>query len=236
MAYLYDAIYLSPHLDDVTLSCGGQIFQRTQKGQRIVIITVTAGDAPEHLSSFAQMQHNAMQLGENPVSQRRAEDKEACSILGAEYLHWPILDCIYRVDQLTKRPLYQSNSAIFGMVNPVEYDLLDVLMTQLPTHKQLVAPLGIGNHIDHQITTMAAKSFCTHFYPDYPYTQRNNYQSPPNAINIPLTKIAIQARVEAIAAYASQVPHLFGSTAAMKKAVQNNIAMFDGELLIPTSG
>ncbi len=231
---LYDAIYLSPHLDDVALSCGGQIFERTQAGERILIVTVTAGHAPTTLSPFAQMQHQSMQLDANPVAQRRSEDREACRILGADYHHWPILDCIYRSDPLTGRPLYQSDGAIFGAVDPIEHNLLTAHLAQLPAHKQLIAPLGIGNHVDHQLTVTAAQSTCTHFYPDYPYTQRTGYQPPTTAVLIPLSDAAVHARIAAIAAYTSQVPHLFGSPDAMKAAVHADIATFGGELLLST--
>ncbi|MEZ4728018.1 MAG: PIG-L family deacetylase [Caldilineaceae bacterium] len=49
MPSVYDAIYLSPHLDDVALSCGGQIFGATRTGQRVLIVTITAGDPPPPL-------------------------------------------------------------------------------------------------------------------------------------------------------------------------------------------
>ena len=42
----YAALYLSPHLDDAALSCGGQIAQATRQGRRVLIVTVMAGDPP----------------------------------------------------------------------------------------------------------------------------------------------------------------------------------------------
>ncbi|MCB0027388.1 MAG: PIG-L family deacetylase, partial [Anaerolineales bacterium] len=44
MTMPYDAIYLAPHLDDAVLSCGGQIFDRVQAGQKILVLTIMAGE------------------------------------------------------------------------------------------------------------------------------------------------------------------------------------------------
>lgn len=40
-----DAIHLSPHLDDVVLSCGGQIAARCGRGESVLVVTLAAGDA-----------------------------------------------------------------------------------------------------------------------------------------------------------------------------------------------
>lgn len=233
---IYDAIYLAPHLDDVALSCGGQIFQRTQQGDHILIVTITAGDAPQTLSPFAEAMHRSMQLDNNPVAQRRAEDAAACQHLGASYLHLDVRDCIYRCDPKTGDWLYQSDDEIFGTVHPAEQTRLQPYIAALPPHKQLFAPLSIGNHVDHQLVTQAVADRPVYYYPDYPYTQRSDFVAPANCERIPLSAAAIDARLTAIRMYESQVPHLFGSVKTnetMETAVRAEIAAHGGELFLP---
>jgi LmbE family N-acetylglucosaminyl deacetylase len=60
----FDHIYLSPHLDDVALSCGGQIFLHTTAGQSVLVVTLMAGapDADTAVSEFVQLLHQRWQL------------------------------------------------------------------------------------------------------------------------------------------------------------------------------
>ena len=75
-------IFLSPHLDDAVLSCGGMIYQLAQAGQAVQVITIFAGDPPPGLlSPFAQSLHDRWQAGSVA---RRSEDIEALTLLGAE--------------------------------------------------------------------------------------------------------------------------------------------------------
>ena len=161
MQPFYDAIYLSPHLDDVTLSCGGQVYQATNAGQRVLIVTITAGDPPQTaVSGYAQSLHDRWELVTDAVAARRAEDKAANAILGADTLHWSLPDCIYRYHPTTGASLYVSDPDIFGEVNPAELPLAASLRDQivaLPAHRQLYVPLTIGHHVDHQLTRLAAE-------------------------------------------------------------------------------
>ncbi|HFE65631.1 MAG TPA: hypothetical protein ENJ93_00090, partial [Chloroflexi bacterium] len=173
----YDAIYLSPHLDDAALSCGGQIFQATAAGQNILILTIMAGDPPGPAQSgYADILHERWQLGADVVAQRRVEDIAACYILGAAYQHWAAPDCIYRVDA-ANAPLYEDWAQITGSIHPADEPLVRELaerLAQLPRHGRLVAPLTVGKHVDHQIVRQAAEMVYgddLFYYEDYPYVQ-----------------------------------------------------------------
>jgi LmbE family N-acetylglucosaminyl deacetylase len=163
MLSYYNTLYLSPHLDDATLSCGGQIHQQTAAGRPVLIVTITAGDPPAvPPSEFAQLLHDRWQLAGEVVAGRRAEDAAACRRLGADYLHWDISDCIYRVDPATGAALYPSVEAIFGPVHPAEAPLVAVLarrMATLPPCGRVIAPLAIGCHVDHQLVRAAAEQW-----------------------------------------------------------------------------
>ncbi|MCX6047132.1 MAG: PIG-L family deacetylase [Chloroflexi bacterium] len=241
----YDSIYLSPHLDDATLSCGGQIFQQTTAGQRVLIVTITAGDpAVSTVSEYAQSLHTRWELVVDAVDGRRAEDIVASQILGADTLHWAVPDCIYRYHPDTGAPFYVSDADIFGEVAPAELNLINDLarqMAALPTAKQIVVPLTIGHHVDHQLTRAAAE-LCFNrqnlvYYEDYPYAEKagaleavlaaaqNSWQ----AEVIPLSEAAIQAKIEAIFAFKSQLSTFFDSRAHLAQRIADFTAAVGGE-------
>ena len=241
----YDAIYLSPHLDDVTLSCGGQVFQQTRLGKRILVVTVTAGDPPQAaVSSYAQSLHDRWALATDAVAARRAEDRVANQILGAEPLHWSRPDCIYRYHPVTGAALYLSDPEIFGDVHPAEAPLITALAAQiaaLPPHHQLYIPLTVGHHVDHQLTRSAAEqsvdpaTLC--YYEDYPYAQQpgklaqvmpvenNAWQ----ATVIPLDESAIQAKIAAIAAFVSQFSTFFQDRRDLEGQIRTFTTQVGGE-------
>ncbi|MEZ4517067.1 MAG: PIG-L family deacetylase [Chloroflexota bacterium] len=228
----YDHLYLSPHLDDAVLSCGGQIYQQTAAGESVLVVTVTAGDPPPTgpLSPIAQELHDRWNAGlAHPVArsaiieQRRDEDSAACSIMGADYLHWPVMDCIYRADPATGAFLYLDTPGLFGDVDPAETPLIDTLkayMSALPSAGQVYIPLGVGNHVDHQLTRQAAEQVFGEalFYEEYPYVAAPGALEkvlPPavrdawEPVVVPLSEPAMVAKIAAIIAYDSQISSFF---------------------------
>ncbi|MCA9981326.1 MAG: PIG-L family deacetylase, partial [Anaerolineales bacterium] len=108
---MYDALYIAPHLDDVVLSCGAQIAQRTAVGERILVATIMAGDPNvADLSPFAASLHERWELAQETVAVRRAEDTAACALVGAEVWQGCVPDCIYRVHPETGATLYNSGA------------------------------------------------------------------------------------------------------------------------------
>jgi len=252
MQPFYDAIYLSPHLDDVTLSCGGQVYQATNAGQRVLIVTITAGDPPQTaVSGYAQSLHDRWELVTDAVAARRAEDKAANAILGADTLHWSLPDCIYRYHPTTGASLYVSDPDIFGEVNPAELPLAASLRDQivaLPAHRQLYLPLTIGHHVDHQLTRLAAEQafpkamLC--YYEDYPYAQKPGALATVipagdptwQATTVPVTEAAIQAKIAAIAAFKSQFSTFFQDLADLERQIRTFTASVGGERLWRQTG
>lgn len=240
----YDTIYLSPHLDDVALSCGGQVYMLGEGGRPVLIVTVMAGDPPGVATSdFATALHDRWQLQSDVVARRRAEDSAACQILGADHLYWDVPDCIYRVHKRSGEALYNSNPDIFGDVHASEAELVRTLAKQikgLPPHDRLVIPLAVGNHVDHQITRMAAEqapsSTFVH-YEDYPYavlpgalaavTQTSNDSWQPTTI--PLSPAALEAKIEAVASFESQLSTFYRDRADMEDAVRQYANSIGGE-------
>lgn len=246
---MIDFLYLSPHLDDAALSSGGGIFQQSRAGRSVLVVTFMAGDAPPVLSAFAQELHDRWQLDLDAAAKRRREDEAACAILGADFLHLAFPDCVYRTHPHTGENMYRSREEIFGLVNPVELretdGLLGVIMGEmkrLPECGRVFIPLTIGNHVDHQLIRQAAERVFAPaqrlYYEDYPYVQWHGF--PPQVLGdgqgwqsevVGLDAAAIQARHQAIAAYISQIPTLFGTLDALAEQLPAHIAAKGGEWL-----
>ncbi len=123
------------------------------------------------------MQHD-WGLSGNAVQVRRLEDQAACQIVGARASHFPFQDCIYR-RSAEGEFYYDSEEDIFGGLDSREGEIITSLSTRLkadfPEKTKLIAPLGIGNHVDHELTRKAASRLNTplYFYADYPYARES---------------------------------------------------------------
>jgi LmbE family N-acetylglucosaminyl deacetylase len=225
----YDRLYISPHFDDVALSCGGSIFRHTAIGDSVLVVTVTAAEPPDDFhSDTVESLHRrwADSLGGAPlqamVARRRAEDRVAFSRLRADVLHLPFLDCIYRVGPAGDA-LYPGPVDMFGAFSPADEAIIDAVAKafgELPAAEQIYAPLGVGNHIDHRVARWAAERFSDNlvYYEDYPYTMaagaldtalppesRDGWSAETNW----LTETALKTKIEAVAAYRSQLSSFF---------------------------
>ena len=167
-------VYLSPHFDDVALSCGGLVWEQAHSGDQVEIWTVCAGDPPDTpLSPFAQSLHDRWQTSPRAVEDRRQEDQRAAQALGATIRRFDWPDCIYRFRPENGHPVIRGEYDLFhaepeeSLVNEVSAKLASTL----PAGVRLVCPMAIGDHVDHHLTRRAAERLGAplFFYPDYPY-------------------------------------------------------------------
>jgi len=226
-------LYLSPHLDDGVFSCGGRIWRQAQSGGRVKVVTVFSG-APDPgftLSPYARQLHARWGRSE-AVEQRRAEDIRAVALLGAEPIHWPYLDCIYRRTPEGGFP-YASEGALWGDVHASDADTIEALTRRiralpLASGGRLYVPLGIGCHVDHRIVRRAAEGSGQPltYYEDFPYAQ--DPQAVKAALTpglwepelISLSEQALRAKVAAIACYGSQISTFWGSAEVVNATVR----------------
>ncbi len=248
----YSFIYLSPHPDDAVLSCGGCIWQQTQAGERVLVATIFASalapDAP--LSPFAQTLHTRWGHMDGADARRRAEDRAALALLGADVVHWPYADCIYRQTPDGHFP-YVSEEALWGGVHPGEVGLVAELAARIaalplglgdegehvgPPRPVIYAPLAAGQHVDHKIVRRAVSDILAStergyemlFYEDYPYAE--DPQTVQDALgaqatqwqaeSVPLTEEALEIKIAAIAQYRSQISTFWTSSAQMEAAIR----------------
>ncbi len=250
MKPFYDTIYLSPHLDDAALSCGGQIWTNTAVSQSSLVVTVMAGDPPQEThSAYVDSLHQRWNLaadGAAAAAARRQEDVAACRILGSDYWHWDVPDCIYRQHPVSGDPFYVSDADIFGNIHPQEMGLVEQLarlIAALPAHERLVVPLSAGHHVDHQLVRLAAERSAQPdrlvYYEDYPYVRdeaalaavipagSGDWQ----AQVVPLTAAAVASKIEAIAAFQSQISTFFNGRADLAAQITNYVQKVGGERL-----
>ena len=224
----YDHLYISAHFDDVSLSCGGQIFRHTAIGDSVLVVTITGGEpSGEPHSDTVQKLHDRWfdSLGETTgsmVVHRRAEDRAAFDVLRADVLHLNFLDAIYRAGP-DGAPLYPGPIDMFGAFNPAdagEIDAVAAALAALPEAGQVYLPLGVGGHIDHGVTRRAGERVFKDvaYYEDYPYTMKPGALAavlPPSGRGnwqpetIWLTEAALAAKVASIGAYKSQLSSFF---------------------------
>src|SRR5437867_565094 len=115
-------IFLSPHFDDIALSCGGMAARLSRAGARFVSLTVFAAPPPsgEPLSQYAGQLHaeweSASGTGEQAINEvRREEERQAARLLGIEPLMLDLPDAPYRRGAAGAY-LYTSNPDLLGEV------------------------------------------------------------------------------------------------------------------------
>lgn len=176
-------IYLSPHFDDVVLSCGGMAWEQVRTGLPVEIWTICAGLPPagEPVSAFAQSLHYRWQTGPEASLVRRQEDEAAARVLGAQPVYYHLPDCIYR-----RLPdgayLVNGEDDLWQPLHPQEAGVAAALAAwlkaRLAPDDWLVSPMTLGSHVDHHLVRAAAEAAAAAagcrlaYYADYPYAVR----------------------------------------------------------------
>ncbi len=226
-------IFLSPHLDDAALSCGGLIFELVQSGQAVQVWTVCAGDPPPgRLSPLAQALHARWQTGADAPAVRRSEDITACRLLGALPVHFPIPECIYRRRLDSDQALIKTNEELFQPLpeseKPLATRIAGMVSEKISEDDRLVSPLAIGGHLDHHLVRAAAESLQhrLYYYSDYPYLTSSGKDLAglidPGwlTFNQPISDRAVKAWKGAVAEYRTQISTFWSSVAEMERSLQ----------------
>ncbi len=183
-------IFLSPHLDDAVLSCGGTLARLKRQSAAVTVVSIFAGrvENTEPLSPFAAAMHQLWGAPSDVIALRRAEDRAALQHFGLQPRWLSFKDAIYRGQPARGEWYYTDNAGLFGPVHPAERDLPRTVAAALRDFLRgencfdapatFYVPLAIGHHVDHQIVRAAAKFLVrpgdtVFFYEDYPYVQWN---------------------------------------------------------------
>lgn len=225
-------LFLSPHLDDAALSCGGTMYRLARAGAPVTMLTLMAADPPDPPpdTPVVRALHTRWSLGEQPSAARRREDVRAAAVLGARARYAGLRDCIYRAGP-DGAALYPNGDSLWGRVHPADPAPAALRALALPPAQTIYAPLGIGTHVDHLIVrdwalTLARPGVTLVFYTDYPYARDRAAQAlalaafAPGALTPqtrPLTPAAVRARIAAVASYDSQVGSFWPDRAALER-------------------
>ena len=240
---LWDAIYLSPHLDDAALSCGGQIAARARAGETILVLTLFTADEPAPpYSQLASKLHELFDLEAGVVAHRRAEDLEACRKLGAEVRHADLPEAIYRRDGAGGF-LCNSFADLFAAPSAADHSTLDALcgiIEALPPTEQVISPLGVGGHVDHRLTRTAAEmaSRDLSYYEEIPYAEKwlalrrtLGHRADWEHQVVPFEEVDLEAKIAACSAYASQIEGLYKTPQRLDRALRRRFRNLGGERL-----
>lgn len=234
-----NVMYLSPHLDDAVLSCGGLMHHQIQAGTTVLVVTIFAGTpSRDELSAFAARLLADSGHLTDAVTARRREDERAARLLGAAHLHLEYPDAIYRFGDSSF--LYLCDDDLFGTIHPSDRALIsriteDIAKLHASLEATIYAPLAVGSHVDHQLVREAAlalrsDSHALVFYEDYPYVET------PGALTRELARAGsytwtedvqeldeqdLALKIAAIAAYPSQIGTVFRGAQCVAQRVRD---------------
>ncbi len=161
MVYLLfvDVLFVSPHPDDVAFSAAGRVARAVANGDRVGVLTLFA---PQPGGASAAL---------SDAEARRAEDERFAKLAGVTLIDGGFTDAIAR------RPRYQAPRHLFGPLADDEEPLIEEVRARLQSLvdggcRRVVAPLGVGQHVDHQVAHAAARRLSGAdllYYEDAPY-------------------------------------------------------------------
>lgn len=232
-------VILSPHLDDAALSCGGLL--HALQGVSTLVVTLCSGNPPPLVGADGTIKAPSRRGHVSPRIRRR-EDIAAMRSIRAEFVHLSFPDAIYRRSQAGKliyrneRERWVAPRADDAIYIEELHQLLRRICLDLGSIL-LVSPMGIGDHVDHQITARVALRLAQAgasllFYEDFPYVAnpssgRGDSDGPAQALArlrlAPaerfIVPVDVEGKMRLLGHYASQVPVLFGSDDGMREAI-----------------
>ncbi len=146
----YDHVYISPHFDDVAASCGGRLLKQKQNSESILVVTVFSAQGRQYPDA-----NNSVLKASLDYEQRRLEDHKAMQQLGVDYLWLEYPEVLFRRQPPWRRywPIFPTTIANQRLCNQVSTSLNEISgRTQCGN---MILPLGIGQHVDHQIVFRA---------------------------------------------------------------------------------
>ncbi|MCX2928013.1 PIG-L deacetylase family protein [Streptomyces sp. NEAU-W12] len=167
------AVAVSPHLDDAVFSAGGVLALLSRTGWHVRVVTcfTASVDGPCPFALSTQLD-KGLPPDVDYMALRRAEDRAAQQRLGTlRPVHLPLPEAPHRG--------YDSPSKLFRPPRPddtAEAELRRLLHHHVASADLVLAPQGIGGHVDHVLTARAvaaaAPSPRIGWWRDMPYAVR----------------------------------------------------------------
>jgi LmbE family N-acetylglucosaminyl deacetylase len=220
---------LSPHLDDAVFSCGATLAWLADHGMHVALVTAFTRSVP-HAGGFALacQTDKGLHPDTDYMALRRAEDYAAADVLGiTEVIHLDLPEAPHRG--------YDSAIALFR--TPHEDDTIDqalrTRLSELGQPELVLAPRGLGGHVDHRQLIKAIPERwtpATMLYRDTPYTLRVAPTAQDAADRPAAIGAQLHRKLDACAAYATQLGFQFGGERAMRRALRQ-LAQSEGRRL-----
>jgi LmbE family N-acetylglucosaminyl deacetylase len=236
-------LFVSPHPDDVALSCGALVASLLrERGEQAMLVTVYSG--PGSSPSLTPYQREALGFGQRPpgltpkaaMAERRAEDQAYAAESGADLVFLDLPDAVFRG--------YDSEAALMGPPRMDDLPPVDEIRRQIARAKaeKIYFPLGVGGHVDHRLARMAGIILATElgerltFYEDFPYIAWRQFERLEQLEEGALAGLPPHLRLEPyyfemceyfdvkvrdLRAYASQLPVLFPGSNVEIRVEQN---------------
>lgn len=246
-------IFLSPHLDDAVISCGGLICALGSECDVEVWTLFASAPWAGPYSEVARWLHSVSggSTGIRLAWRRRREDRAATRKVGAGLRHWKWKDAAYRTGS-NGGFLYKD--VLSPTWNPLDEKLIQEISARLRSELRdtdiLVVPLGVGNHVDHLIVRRAAETALHSriiYYPDLPYAATGpgdvaKAAGTMSRFSYNLSDSHIQTWIDAIYCYATQIAMLEEAAPSLSDTVHaevaaHHLALFGGVgVELPESG
>jgi len=220
---------LSPHPDDAVWSLGGWLAIQA-KHSSIVVITVFDGDVPVARYGDLRVREQRWRSLGTP-SLRRTEDDRAMAAIGGRAIGLGFLDGAIR-EGTGGAFLYDTLEALFARPPIMETALVEQVANGFSKHLRpddvVLAPLALGDHVDHRIVREAATQLprgVSGWYEDFPYVQdledADIHKVAREVIGRHALPILVEsdfdAWIRSALCYRSQVLRLYGSGAAFEE-------------------
>jgi LmbE family N-acetylglucosaminyl deacetylase len=185
--------FLSPHLDDAVLSCGGLLARFAQAGEKVFVVSVFTADwsagSPVSWLALRNLRSWKMEDVDSPFTMRCAEDRAAAGRLGVETVHLGFLDAVYR--RSADGAFYYTKNTVGVPLQPEDREITgQAVESQLRTlageYKRahglrVFTPLGLGGHVDHILVRCCAEAVFGQetlvYYEEIPYVMRRGAQN-----------------------------------------------------------
>ncbi|MBX9786317.1 MAG: PIG-L family deacetylase [Alphaproteobacteria bacterium] len=233
------SLFVSPHLDDAVLSCGGLIHKMCEAHSVVYVVSIFTGlPNPKSLSEAAIEFHRSIQLGDNAIEVRCSEDLKVSKFLKYHPIHLGLFESQYRQNEQGEHT-YKSLDSIFkGQLEEEKTCILQLapmIKDLLRSHSfdDIYVPMGVGNHIDHLIVRHVLEkvgkegSLCDDliYYEDMPYAcyeghvvPERHFKKKMKAYLEPLSETNFNTKIKGISLYKSQINMLWQSQDNMVKS------------------
>ncbi|MGK5499311.1 PIG-L deacetylase family protein [Streptomyces sp. URMC 125] len=212
---------VSPHLDDAVFSAGGVLAVLARAGWSVRVVTcfTASVDDPCPFALSTQLD-KGLPPEADYMALRRAEDTAAQRVLGTlPPVHLPLPEAPHRG--------YGSAPELFTPPragDTVGAELESLIRPHLAPADLVLAPQGIGGHVDHLITARAVAAAAppsrTCWWRDVPYLARAPHAAggPPSGRPVEASEVTVDIgtvlarKIAAAACYTTQVGFQFGGT------------------------